>query len=264
MPESRLSQAIRSGKSKHGIALMPFIAAGYPNLETSLKLIPALAKAGASAIEVGFPFSDPIADGPTIQEAFTVALSQKLKVDDIFNGFEKVKDQSSIPLVAMVSYSIVFRYGVPAFVQRAKKSGFTGILIPDLPPPEGDAICKQIQDAGLETVLLVSPSTTEARREKIVRLCSGFVYYLSLAGTTGERDTLPAGIENNVTAIKKLTEVPVCVGFGVSKRAHLDQLAKVADGAIVGSALVKRITENPSDPVQAVVEYAKQLLESDV
>jgi tryptophan synthase alpha chain len=260
MPDSRLSSAIRVAKSTHGIALMPFIAAGYPDLATSLKLIPALTRAGAAAIEVGFPFSDPIADGPTIQEAFTVALARKLKVDDIFAGFESIKGQSAVPLVAMVSYSIVFRFGVQAFVDRAKQSGFAGILIPDLPPPEGDAICRQIQDGGLETVLLVSPSTPESRRERIVSLCSGFVYYLSLAGTTGERDTLPAGIETNVTAIKKLTGVPVCVGFGVGKRAHLDQLAKVADGAIVGSALVKRIKENPSDPVAAVEKFARELL----
>lgn len=239
---------------------MPFIAAGYPDLETSLQLIPALQRAGAAAIEVGFPFSDPIADGPTIQEAFTVALSKKLKIDDVFQGFARIKSTVTIPLVAMVSYSLVFRYGVAAFVQKALDAGFTGLLIPDLPPPECDAICGQIQKAGLETVLLVSPSTPESRREKIVSLCSGFVYYLSLAGTTGERDKLPDDVEKNVKEIKKIAQVPVCVGFGVGKREHLEQLAKVADGAIVGSALVKRVKENPDNPVAAVEAFASQLV----
>ncbi len=260
MSDSKLATAITHAKQKHGIAFMPFIAAGYPDLETSLKLIPALERAGAAAIEVGFPFSDPIADGPVIQEAFTVALSKKLKIDQVFDGFARIKGTFSIPLVAMVSISIVWRYGVEQFVAKAKSAGFTGLLIPDLPPPEGDAICQKVQAGGLETVLLVSPSTPESRREKIVSLCTGFVYYLSLAGTTGERDKLPADVETNVAAIKKLAQVPVCVGFGVSKKEHLDQLAKVADGAIVGSAVVRRMKDNPADPVGAVEAFATQLV----
>jgi tryptophan synthase alpha chain len=257
---SRLESSILQAKQQRGIALMPFLAAGYPDLETSLKLIPALQRAGAAAIEVGFPFSDPIADGPVIQEAFTLALAKKLKINDIFDGLARIKGDVSIPLVAMVSYSIVFRYGVAAFVKRAVESGFAGLLIPDLPPPEGDAVCRQIQAGGLETVLLVSPSTPPDRREKIVSLCSGFVYYLSLAGVTGERDALPPGIEENVRAIKQVAKVPVCVGFGVSKPLHVKQLAAVADGAIVGSAFVRRIKEAGADPVASVEAYCRELL----
>lgn len=256
---NRLATSIRAAKDKYGIALMPFVAAGYPDLETSMKLLPALQRGGAAAIEIGFPFSDPIADGPTIQEAFTIALSKKLKVNDIFAGLETVKGAVTIPMVAMVSYSIVFRYGVEAFVKRCKQAGLAGLLIPDLPPPEADAVCKQVTDAGLETVLLVSPSTPASRREKIVKLCTGFVYYLSLAGTTGERDKLPEGVEANVAGIQKLTQVPVCVGFGVSKREHLRQLAGVAEGAIVGSALVKRVG-TATDPVKEAEVFCRELL----
>lgn len=256
---STLSQSIRAAKDKHGIALMPFVAAGYPDLETSIKLLPALQRGGAAAIEIGFPFSDPVADGPTIQEAFTLALSKKLKVNDIFAALERAKTEVTIPMVAMVSYSIVFRFGVAAFIQRCKQSGITGLLIPDLPPPEAEPICKQAIAGGLETVLLVSPSTPESRRGAIASLCTGFVYYLSLAGITGERDKLPAGIEENVTAIKKTSQVPVCVGFGISKPEHVRQLASVADGAIVGSALVKRVG-TATDPAKEAEVFCKELL----
>jgi len=260
MSDSTLASSILQSKQQRGIAFMPFVAAGYPDLETSLKLIPAFERAGAAAVEVGFPFSDPVADGPTIQEAFTIALSKKLRVDDILNGIGRLKGQISVPLVAMVSYSIVFRYGLTAFVKKAKEVGFSGLILPDLPPPEGDDICKQIQAGGLDTVLLVSPSTPASRLEKIISLCSGFVYCLSVSGTTGARDTLPPDIERNVNAIKAKTKLPVCVGFGVSKPEHLAQLAKVADGAIVASAIVKRMKEATGDPVAAAEEYCRELL----
>ncbi|MGN6505450.1 MAG: tryptophan synthase subunit alpha [Tepidisphaeraceae bacterium] len=254
-----LSQSIAKAKQTHGIAFLPFIAAGYPDLATSLKLLPALERAGAAAVEIGFPFSDPIADGPTIQAAFTEALAKKLKIDQIFAGLTAIRKEIALPVVAMVSYSVVFRYGVDRFIERAKSSGFNGLLIPDLPPPEAQTVCEKIRAGGLDTVLLVSPSTPPARRELIAKLCSGFVYYLSLAGTTGEREQLPADLEANVRELKTHTQIPVCVGFGIHKREHLQQLAKVADGAIVGSAVVKRL-KGAADPVAAVEAYARELV----
>ncbi|MBC7784669.1 MAG: tryptophan synthase subunit alpha [Burkholderiales bacterium] len=260
MSISKLKSRIKSFRDRDGIAVMPFVAAGFPDLETSLTLIPALERGGAAAIEVGFPFSDPIADGPTIQEAFTIALQKKLRIDDIFAGIERIKAQITIPLVAMVSYSIVYRYGLEKFVNRAHQAGFTGLLLPDLPPPEADLICRKVQELGLETVLLVSPSTSAERLGKVVSLCSGFVYYLSVAGITGERDKLPPGIEENVRKIKSISKVPVCVGFGISTPAHVRQLAGVADGAIVGSALVRRIKEAKTDLPAAAEAYCRELV----
>ena len=264
MPDSiqSLASSIASAKKKYGIAFLPFIAAGYPDLETSMKLLPALERAGAAAVEIGFPFSDPIADGPTIQAAFTEALSKKLKIDHVFDGLAKVRKDFSLPVVAMVSYSIVFRFGVDAFIRRAKDAGFSGILIPDLPPPEAESVCFKIRAGGLDTVLLVSPSTPPARREIIAKLCTGFIYYLSFAGTTGERDQLPADLAENVRELKRHTDIPVCVGFGIHKREHVQQLAKVADGAIVGSAVVKRMKDSPENPIGAVEAYAKELVGS--
>ncbi|MGC4033400.1 MAG: tryptophan synthase subunit alpha [Tepidisphaeraceae bacterium] len=254
-----LSKSILAAKRERGLALMPFIAAGYPNLAESMKLLPALQRGGAAAVEIGFPFSDPIADGPVIQQAFTEALSLGLKIDQIFEGMAAVRPQFTIPAVAMVSYSIVYRYGLDRFIETAKKSGFNGLILPDLPPPEAEYVCDKIQAGGLDTILLISPSTSPKRREQIAKLCSGFIYYLSLAGVTGERDKLPAGLEDNVRQIKELTDTPVCVGFGISKPEHMAQLAKVADGAIVGTAFVRRVKDAP-DAAVAVESYARELL----
>lgn len=254
-----LPQSIFSAKRQRGLALLPFIAAGYPNLAESMKLLPALERGGASAIEIGFPFSDPIADGPVIQAAFSDALAQGLKIEQIFTGLSGVRDQFTTPVVAMVSYSIVYRYGLERFVKEAKTAGFSGLLLPDLPPPEAEYVCDEIRAGGLDTVLLISPSTTLPRRQKIAQLCSGFVYYLSLAGTTGEREKLPVGLEDNVRQIKELTDKPVCVGFGISRAEHMKQLSAVADGAIVGTAFVRRIREAPDSAV-AAESYARELL----
>ena len=251
-------------RSQAGIALLPFIPAGYPDLETTRQLLPALERAGAAAIEIGIPFSDPIADGPIIQEAFTAALSRKLKLADIFATVKAARGDVSIPLVSMVSYSLVYRYGPQRFFADAKAAGFDGLILPDLPPPEAQPICKQARESGLDTILLVAPTTTPQRRREIASLCSGFVYYLSVAGITGERDRLPADVETNLRQLREVSSVPVCVGFGISKSEHLAQLAPVCDGAIIGSAIVRRIkqteTAGPAAIVKSVSDYCKELL----
>ena len=226
---------------------MPFIPAGYPDLATTEACLPALEAGGASLIEVGFPFSDPIADGPVIQESYTVALSKGLKVADVFEGVRRARPRVSIPLVSMVSYSIVYRYGIDRFVATAKGAGIDGLVLPDLPPPEAEGICERVRAGGLDTVLLVAPTTTPSRRAEIARLSSGFVYYLSVSGITGEREALPADLAGNVRQLKGLTDKPVCVGFGISKAAHVAGLRGVADGAIVGSAVVKRMRSRLHD-----------------
>jgi tryptophan synthase alpha chain len=260
----KIRQTLSSFNTPGRIALMPFIPAGYPDLATTAACITALQKAGATLIEIGFPFSDPIADGPTIQEAFTEALRKQLKVTDIFAMVSDLRKTVSLPLVAMVSYSIVFRYGVQRFATDAKAAGFDGLILPDLPPPEAQKICQTVWDAGLETILLVAPTTIPTRRAEIARLSSGFVYYLSVAGITGERSQLPADLKQNVTDLKKSTDVPVCVGFGISTAAHVLELSALADGAIVGSAMVKRmkqhLNQGPDAIAAAVGRYCESLL----
>lgn len=264
VPRRSIADVFAATRRSKSIALMPFIPAGYPDLATTKAVIPALEKAGASLLEIGFPFSDPIADGPTIQQAFVEALAKKLKVVDIFAAITEIRGAVSIPLVAMVSYSIVYRHGLDRFLREAKESGFDGVLMPDLPPPEADAICARVRAAGLETILLVAPTTSTERRREIADLCSGFVYYLSLSGTTGERKSLPEDLAANVAELKSLTDKPICVGFGISTAAHVEQLAGHADGAIVGSALVRRMKEHagqsPEQIAAAAGEYCRSLM----
>ena len=259
-----ISQTFDDLKQRKQIAFMPFLPAGYPDLETTAAALPALEAAGANVIEVGIPFSDPIADGPTIQASFTAALAKKLKLADVFATIKKARPTVSIPLVAMVSYSIVYRYGLARFLADAKDAGFNGLLLPDLPPPEAQAVCDQVRGAGLDTVLLVAPTTTAERRKEIGRLSSGFIYYLSVTGITGERDELPPELADGVRDMKAHTDRPVCVGFGISLPRHVAQLRGVADGAIVGSAVVKRMKqhegEGPQSIAHAVGAYCRDLL----
>ena len=237
-----IAQVFAELRAKEQLALMPFIPAGYPNLAATTAILPALEAGGASLIEIGFPFSDPIADGPTIQAAFNEALQHGVHVRGILEAIRQARTQVSIPIVAMVSYSIIFRYGQEKFFADLAGAGFDGVIVPDLPPPEAQSVCRIIRAAGLDTVLLVSPSSPPERRRQIAELSSGFVYYMSISGITGERNALPADLENNVRELKALTGTPVCVGFGISTAKHVAQLRGVADGAIVGSAFVRRIS----------------------
>ena len=258
-----IAETFSAARARGEIALMPFISAGYPDLATTAAVLPALEQSGADLIEIGFPFSDPIADGPTIQESYTVALAKKLKLADIFACIAKVRPRVKLPLVAMVSYSIVFRYGLERFTADAKSAGFDALILPDLPPPEAKSICRIVQAGGLETILLVAPTTTPQRRNEIAALSSGFIYYLSVSGITGERDKLPEDLAANIKAIKAVTDKPICVGFGISKPEHIRQLSDLADGAIIGSAFVKRMTrhagEGPEGVARALAEYCREL-----
>jgi len=232
---------------------MPFIPAGYPDLATTQALLPALEQAGASLIEVGIPFSDPIADGPVIQEAFTLALSRGLRVADVFDIIGDARGSVSIPLVAMVSYSVVYRFGLDEFLSRARSAGIDGMILPDLPPPEAESVCDRVRAAGLDTILLVAPTTPPARREQIVKRCSGFVYYLSVSGVTGERDQLPADLEGNLRQLRTITDLPICVGFGIHRAAQVRGLVGLADGAIVGTAIVRRMRDARDDGQEAII-----------
>ena len=263
-PVAGVADALRAGRdSPAGIALVPFVPAGYPTLAATAAALAAVASPGvADVVEVGLPFSDPIADGPTIQAAFHYALTRGLKVADVLGAVASVRGDLAAPLVSMVSYSIMFRYGPARFVADLKAAGFSGLILPDLPPPEAQAVVDAVRGGGLDTVLLIAPTTPPRRREQIVRLCSGFVYYLSVSGTTGERDAVPADVAENVRAIKGMTDVPVCVGFGIGRPSHVASLRGIADGAIVGSALVKRMATAGDDApavARAAADFCREL-----
>jgi tryptophan synthase alpha chain len=259
-----IRQTFDAVRERGGVGLVPFIPAGYPDLQTTTACLLAAERGGATVIEVGIPFSDPIADGPTIQEAFTYALSKKLKVDDIFATVASVSSKMTTPLVSMVSYSIVYRLGVERFVKRAREAGFSGLILPDVPPPEAQKVCDIVGAGGLETILLIAPTTTKERRREIAELSTGFIYYLSVSGITGERDALPGDLFDNLRHIRGLTDKPVCVGFGIHRPEQVAQLKGLGDGAIVGSAYVKRmknqLDQGPEVLAKTVETYTRELL----
>jgi tryptophan synthase alpha chain len=242
-------------------AFMPFISAGDPDLETSIALVEEAEKAGASLVEIGIPFSDPIADGPVIQDSFTRALRKNLTIEDVFRMVKESRQRISIPLVAMLSYSIVYRFGPEQFVARAKRDGFDGAIIPDLPMEESSEIRRVARKRDFKLISLVAPNTPAARRKRLVSMASGFVYYMSVVGITGVRDSLPPQIARDVRELKGLTPLPVCVGFGVKGPAQARMVARLADGVIVGSAIV-RIVERCARNKRKLLKEAGRLMSS--
>jgi tryptophan synthase alpha chain len=222
-------------------AFMPFLTAGDPNLAFTESALPALAESGASLIEVGVPFSDPIADGPVIQASYTRALANGFTMAKLFESMKRVSAAPNwkTPLVAMASYSLIFKRGLAAFIDEASRAGFSGAVVPDLPVEEAEDFAKAAKALDFKLILLVTPTTSPRRAERIVKECSGFVYVVSVVGITGARDALPADLTAMIARLRTMTDLPLCVGFGVSTPEQVQRIAAVADGVIVGSALVK-------------------------
>jgi tryptophan synthase alpha chain len=243
-------------------AFGPFITAGDPDIGTTSGLLPMLPDAGADLIEVGFPFSDPIADGPVVQASYTRALDRGLKIASVFDAIRTATKTPGFqtPVLGMVSYSLIYRRGPEVFVAQAKEAGLSGLIVPDLVADEADEFAAVCRQADCKLVLLVTPTTTPARAEKIVKLCTGFVYCVSVVGITGERDRLPEALTAQLARLRTVTDLPLCVGFGVSRPDHVRHLRDIADGVIVGSALVKKLEQGgPAAVVQAVRELSAAL-----
>lgn len=240
---------------------MPFVTAGDPDLAFTRELIPTVAEAGANLIEVGFPFSDPIADGPVIQASYTRALDKHLKLAELFAALRDITQRPgwTAPLVAMASYSLMFKKGPAAFIDMAKAAGLSGAVVPDLPVEEAAELAKLAADRDFKVILLVTPTTSPARAEKIVKACSGFVYVVSVVGITGARDRMPVNLRELLARLRTMTDLPLCVGFGVSKPEHVRDLKEIADGVIVGSALVKKLEAAGQDRTAALAGV-KQLV----
>ena len=248
---SRIDETFSRLKAQGRMAFMPFVTAGDPDLAATQRTIIELASRQVDLIEIGFPYSDPIADGPVIQASYTRALGKKLHVADIFAAVRalttgKLAAPQPVPppvppLVAMVAYAIIFRIGAQAFVAAAKEAGFAGLIVPDLPADEAAEMAAIARAQGLDLIQLIAPTTTPERTRRILELASGFIYCISVAGTTGVRDQLPAELRQQLTWLKTQTKVPLAVGFGISRPEQVDSLRGLADGVIVGSAIVKHI-----------------------
>ena len=250
----RLAAAFAAARAAGQAALAPFVTAGDPDVDTSVAIIEAAARAGATLCELGVPYSDPIADGPVIQASFTRALAAGITLDGVFTVARRAAATVRMPLLAMGSYSLVFRRGIDRFVADAVAAGLAGLVVPDLPLEESDDLDAACRTAGLALVRLVTPTTPPDRAEMIARKSTGFLYCVSVAGVTGARTSLPAGLVERVNWLRARTDVPILVGFGVSEPEQARAVAAAADGVIIGSALVRAIAAaGPGADVPAAV-----------
>lgn len=242
---------------------MPYLTAGDPDLESTAAMLKAIDAAGATTLEIGFPFSDPIADGPTIQASMTYALDHGLKMSGIFETVRSVRDDVTAGLVAMVSFSMVHRYGVDRFCKHAADAGFDGLIIPDLALESVGMVKPAVEANDLILSLLISPTTGEDRAKKIAQACSGFVYVVSRSGITGERSSLPAELPDRLARLREVTDLPLAVGFGIAGADQVREVVSVADAAIVGSALVRRVMaareSGPQELSKQVGEFVREL-----
>ena len=251
-------------------ALIPFFVIGDPDFDTSLEIVKAAIDAGADILELGVAFSDPIADGPTIQKADIRALNAGITVEKAKYFIAKVKAYKDIPIGLLMYYNLIFQYGTEKFFADFAKAGTNSVLIADLSIDDVDEIYTPARKAGLDTVFMVTPNTEIERAKKIAEKCTGFIYTVSLLGVTGGRATLSDMIKPLISRLKSITDVPVCVGFGVSTPQHAVELAKAgADGVIIGSRIVKIIEENLSDKksipakVKTFVKQVKEAIEKE-
>ena len=256
VPMNPIDDLFRRLRAENRKAFVPFLTAGDPDLPFTADALPAVAAAGASLVEVGVPFSDPIADGPVIQASYTRALGRGLKLADVFATLKQVTASPGwrTPLSAMASYSLVFRRGPDAFIQAAQAAGLSGAVVPDLPVEEADDLAKRCRDRDFKLTLLVTPTTSPERAEKVVRACGGFVYVVSVVGITGERDRLPVDLRGMMARLRTMTDLPLCVGFGVSRPEQVAELKEIADGVIVGSALVRKLEAAGGDRARALAD----------
>lgn len=253
---SRIQNAFKNGK-----AFISFLTGGDPDLETSEKLIYAMEKAGADLIEIGVPFSDPIAEGPVIQEANERALSAGCTTDKLFDMVARARENTQIPLVYLTYINPIYTYGIERFMKRCKECGVDGLIIPDLPYEERGEIADICKTYGIDIISLIAPTSRE-RITMIAKEAQGFVYCVSSLGVTGVRTEIKTDISEMIHLVKEVTDVPCAVGFGIATPEQAENMAKTADGVIVGSAIVKIIAQQGKMSEKPVFDYVKSMKEA--
>jgi tryptophan synthase alpha chain len=248
-------------------AFIPFVTAGDPDLAATKKILQELPASGAHLVEVGFPYSDPIADGPVVQASYTRALAHGIQIEQILKTIRDISTMPSfaggrVPLVGMVSYSLVQRRGLDNFLTQAGTAGLSGAILPDLPVDEAGEVGRLAAERDFKLIQLVTPTTPRERAVRIARASTGFLYYVSITGITGERDQLPDTLASQIRWLRGQTDLPICVGFGVSKPEHVRMLREVADGVIVGSALVRYLEQAGKRPITDIASDICALTQS--
>lgn len=257
---NRIENAFTKAKAENRSAFVSYVCAGDPNAETSLEICRTLIDSGVDVLEIGVPFSDPLADGLTNQLAAQRALESGTTAEDVFDLVRSLRKQNdTVPIVFYTYYNLMFSGGVDAYVARAKEAGVDGLLVLDLPPEEAEEYLESCEARGMKTVFLLAPTTPEERMEYVAGFATGFVYYVSRTGVTGVRDHLAADLEAQVALIKKHTDKPLVVGFGIHNREQVRAVAELADGVVVGSAIVNTIKDHLNDQT-AMLNRMKELV----
>ena len=259
-----LEDAFAQCKAESRRAVSPFVTAGDPDGKSTTAILDSICTAGATCCELGVPYSDPIADGPVIQASYTRALNAGMTLTKMFDVVAAFSKSHSMPLLAMASYSLIYRNGIETFVKRGQESGLAGFVVPDLPLEESDELDTQCRLAGLALVRLVTPTTPPERAREIARRSTGFLYCVSVAGVTGERTALPENLVERIQWLREESDVPILVGFGISTAEQAREVAAVADGVIVGSAVVRCIERAKSGKsmADAAGDFVRELVEA--
>ncbi len=257
----RIGAAFQELRDHGKKAFIPFIMAGDPDLETTIRLVPELERAGSHIIELGVPFSDPLADGPTIQRAGARALKHSYKLTDYFRAVEAIRQESNVPLLLFSYFNPIFQYGLEALAHDARAAGVDGVLVTDIIPEEGEEYCSCMDRYDLDPVFLAAPTSSPERIAGIARCSRGFVYVVSRTGVTGVQEKLSDSILPTVDLVRKYTPLPVAVGFGISKPEQVQAIWRISDGAVVGSAIVAEMEkiENPRDLPLKIAAFCRWL-----
>ena len=259
---NRLDHTFGRARQEKRAAFVAYITCGDPTLDRTKQLVREFATSGVDVLELGVPFSDPMADGIPNQEAANRALKHGVTMGDVLRTARELREESiETPIVLFTYYNPVFAYGLDRFAPDAAASGVDGVLLVDVPPEESGECVAGLRENGISTIFLVAPTTDEQRLPEIIRETSGFVYYVSQTGVTGERSELAGGVQNHVEAVRSMTELPIAVGFGISTPDHVREVAGYADGVIVGSAIVRRIGEggDTDEMVSGVADFVRSL-----
>jgi len=257
----RLKQSFEDLASRGAMGIIPYLTVGFPSVKDTLSLVPALVEGGADVIELGVPFSDPLADGPTIQRASFHALAQGVNLGTCLQVCQQLRSNGvTIPLVFMGYYNPILSYGLEQFAVDAHDAGVDGLIVPDLPFEEADPLQSTCREHGIHLIPLLAPTSTDARIAQSCEKAGGFVYCVSLTGVTGARTELPAGIPTFIQRVREHTDLPIALGFGISQRHHVESLAPLTQAAIVGSALIEVIEKtNDGQREEAVKDFVAGL-----
>ena len=264
---TRIADTFAQLRARGEVGLIPFVTAGDPDIETTFALVHEMARQGADIIELGVPFSDPMADGPTLQRAAERALQHGTSLSHVFELVRRLRQSLTIPILLFGYYNPIWRYGGKRFAADARQAGVDGVLCVDLPPEEAEELKRETDRHDLDMIFLLAPTSSLDRAQRVLARARGFIYYVAVTGVTGVRATLPVDLSDMVRRIRTISPVPVGVGFGISSAEHVVQVAGVADAAIVGSAISQVIEQSLGQPdlvprVGALVAELKTTLRS--